>query len=83
MVERKLWSEYEKANEEMLPATSTRDAPWYVIPADDKWYARAAVADIISFNLTAMDLRYPVIDEEREALFKKLCKQLNSTDSSS
>ncbi len=76
--ERKLWREYAKAIEEMLPATSTNESPWYIIPADDKWYARAAVADIISFNLTAMDLRYPIVDKEREALFKNLTKQLQN-----
>ncbi len=38
LVERKLWSEYEAAYEAMLPATSTKNAPWFVIPADDKWY---------------------------------------------
>lgn len=74
--ERQLWREYQKAIEEMLPATSTKESPWYVIPADDKWYARAAVADIISSNLTAMDLRYPVIDKEKEVRFNELAQQL-------
>jgi len=76
--ERKLWPDYEAANEDMLPATSTKESPWYVIPADDKWYARAAVADIISSNLTKMDLRYPVVDKEREARFAELAKQLEN-----
>ncbi len=76
--ERKLWPDYEAAIEDMLPATSTKESPWYVIPADDKWYARAAVADIISSNLTKMDLRYPEVDKEREALFAKLAKQLEN-----
>ncbi len=76
--ERKLWGDYEKAIEEALPATSTKESPWYVIPADDKWYARAAVADIISSNLTSMDLRYPVVEPEREARFGELIKQLEN-----
>jgi PPK2 family polyphosphate:nucleotide phosphotransferase len=76
--ERKLWRKYEKAIEEMLPATSTKESPWYIIPADDKWYARAAVADIISSNLTSMDLRYPVVEKAREARFGELIKQLEN-----
>lgn len=76
--ERKLWRDYEKAIEDALPATSTKDSPWYIIPADDKWYARAAVADIISSNLTSMDLRYPVVEAEREAQFGELIKQLEN-----
>ncbi len=50
----------------MLAATSTKEAPWYIIPSDDKWYARAAVADIISTKLAQMDLQYPQVDTERE-----------------
>ncbi|MFN9916849.1 MAG: polyphosphate kinase 2 family protein, partial [Pirellulaceae bacterium] len=46
--ERKLWKKYEESAEAMMVATSTKHAPWYLIPADDKWYARAAIADIIS-----------------------------------
>jgi PPK2 family polyphosphate:nucleotide phosphotransferase len=76
--ERKLWKDYEKAIEDLLPATSTKESPWYLIPADDKWYARAAVADIISSNLTSMDLRYPVVEAEREARFGELIKQLEN-----
>ncbi|MDZ4850306.1 MAG: PPK2 family polyphosphate kinase [Pirellulaceae bacterium] len=74
--ERKLWPEYVKAVQEALPATSTKEAPWYIIPADDKWYARAAVADIISANLTAMNLRYPDVSPDQEVRFKELATQL-------
>ncbi len=76
--ERKLWKDYEKAIEEALPATSTKESPWYLIPADDKWYARAAVADIISSNLTSMDVQYPVVDAERASRFGELIKQLEN-----
>lgn len=62
----------------MLPETSTKTSPWYLIPADDKWYARAAIADIISSNLTSMDLRYPEVEKEREARFVELAKQLEN-----
>ena len=76
--ERKLWGKYEGAYEEMLAATSSKEAPWYIIPADDKWYARAAVADIISSKLTNMDLQYPKVDGEREKLFAKLIQDLET-----
>ncbi len=76
--ERKLWDKYEGAYEEMLAATSSKEAPWYIIPADDKWYARAAVADIISSKLTQMDLNYPEVDKEREKLFADLIQRLEA-----
>jgi PPK2 family polyphosphate:nucleotide phosphotransferase len=79
--ERKLWSEYKKAYEEMLSLTSTKSAPWFIIPADDKWYARAAVADIISAKLDELGLVYPKIDEKQKTLFAELCQQLKAEGS--
>lgn len=76
LVERKFWKDYEVAYEEMLSVTSTKEAPWHIIPADDKWYARAAVADIISSRLGELDLQYPKVDSDREKLFATLAKQL-------
>lgn len=67
--ERQYWDEYSAAYEDMLHATSTDWAPWYVIPADHKWVARTLVADIISTTIQSLDLRYPrVSDEQRAAL---------------
>ena len=74
--ERKLWEKYEEAAEDVLSATSSKSTPWYVIPADDKWYARAAVADIIANHLDSLDLAYPKISPEDEAKFEELAKQL-------
>jgi PPK2 family polyphosphate:nucleotide phosphotransferase len=62
--ERALFSKYEEAIDAMLPATSTKTAPWYVIPADDKWYTRAVVADIITQHLHKMDLKFPEVPAE-------------------
>jgi polyphosphate kinase 2 (PPK2 family) len=76
--ERHLWPEYKKAYEEMLAATSTKSAPWYVIPADNKWYARAAVADIICSRVESLGLAYPEITEEQRAQFAELAKQLEA-----
>ena len=59
VAERAHWDEYMQAYEDALIATSTEDAPWYVIPADHKWATRAIVADIITATLKSMDLSYP------------------------
>lgn len=62
--ERALWDDYMKAYEDVLSETSTVDAPWYVIPADKKWYTRLAVSQIISEKLESLKLEYPVLAKE-------------------
>jgi len=57
--QRAFWPRYMKAYEDMLNATSTPWAPWYVIPADHKWFAHVAIADIIVRTLESFKLRYP------------------------
>jgi PPK2 family polyphosphate:nucleotide phosphotransferase len=59
--QRGYWDRYVDAYERMLGATSTRWAPWYVIPSDHKWFTRIAVADILVAELKALDLRYPAL----------------------
>jgi PPK2 family polyphosphate:nucleotide phosphotransferase len=61
--ERACWDDYQKAFNEMLSATSTEWAPWYVIPADHKWFARIAAAAVIADTLMKIDPRYPELDE--------------------
>jgi Polyphosphate kinase 2 (PPK2) len=66
-----------KAYEEMLPANSQNNAPWFVIPADDKWFARVAIAAIIYKEFEKMKFSYPVIGKEgRDALQKAKQKLL-------
>ncbi|MBX7184128.1 MAG: polyphosphate kinase 2 family protein [Vicinamibacteria bacterium] len=65
--ERALWDEYQRAYEDMLGATSTTYAPWHIIPADHKWFARLAVADIIIDTLRSMKLHYPKLSKEARA----------------
>lgn len=65
--ERALWDDYQRAYEDMLGATSTTYAPWHIIPADHKWFARLAVADIIIDTLRSMKLHYPKISKETRA----------------
>ena len=62
--ERGHWNEYQKVFSEMLSKTSTAAAPWYVIPADRKWFARICAGAIIASALMDIDPRYPVLDEE-------------------
>ncbi len=49
--------------EDVFNRTSAKWAPWYIIPADNKWFARVAVADIIATKLKSLKLRYPVVSE--------------------
>jgi len=67
--ERAHWDEYQLAFSEMLGATSTEHAPWYVIPADHKWFMRVAVAAVLVNTLAELDPQFPTVDEQaREAL---------------
>lgn len=67
--ERDYWDDYQKAFEEMLSNTSTKDAPWYVVPADRKWFTRVIVSDIIVSKLESMNLSYPKLDgSQKDAL---------------
>jgi PPK2 family polyphosphate:nucleotide phosphotransferase len=63
--ERKYWDDYQKAFSEMLSATSTEWAPWYVIPADRKWFARICAAAVLAHTLIEIDPQYPTVNEDR------------------
>ena len=63
--ERTYWDDYQKAFSEMLSATSTSWAPWYVIPADRKWFARVAAAAVIAQALIDIDPQYPTVGEDK------------------
>ena len=65
LAEREYWQDYQKAYEEALSATSTRKAPWHVIPADRKYVARALVAEIVVTAINAMKLEYPKVSPEQ------------------
>lgn len=69
--ERAHWDDYMNAYEEMFNATSTEWAPWYIIPADHKWFTRTAVADIIVAKLKSLDLKYPELSAaHKQELFE-------------
>jgi PPK2 family polyphosphate:nucleotide phosphotransferase len=61
--ERDYWDDYMKAYEEMIQETATKDAPWYVVPADNKWFTRVVVASAVIETLASLDLAYPKVDE--------------------
>jgi PPK2 family polyphosphate:nucleotide phosphotransferase len=65
--ERAFWDDYQRAFSEMLSATSTEWAPWYVIPADHKWFARICASAILAHTLIEIDPRYPVVDDAKKA----------------
>jgi PPK2 family polyphosphate:nucleotide phosphotransferase len=69
VVERRFWKDYQRAYEDAIRATATKEAPWYVIPADHKWFTRLAVAAAIVDTLAQLELHYPVVDAaKRKAL---------------
>jgi PPK2 family polyphosphate:nucleotide phosphotransferase len=74
--ERRYWDKYMDAYEDTLRHTSTKWAPWYIIPADHKWFTRVAVADILLKTLTSLDLKYPTVSKERIAELQKAKNQL-------
>ena len=83
LAERALWDEYMEAYEEALAATSTEWAPWYVIPADHKWVARTAIADILTSAVQSLDLRYPAMSPEQQKLLAEARKRLEDENGSS
>lgn len=79
--ERKYWDDYMNAYEEMIRNTSTPDAPWYVVPADHKWFTHIAVSSAIIQTLEEMDLQLPKVDKVRRKQLEEARKALqNSSD---
>ena len=63
--ERQFWKQYMQAYEEMIQRTASKHAPWYVVPADNKWYTRMVVAAAIIEELWSLDLEFPKVDEAK------------------
>jgi PPK2 family polyphosphate:nucleotide phosphotransferase len=64
--ERGYWKDYQEAYEEMIQNTATKHAPWYVVPADNKWYTQLIVASAIITTLEELDLSFPDVDKEKK-----------------
>ena len=74
--ERRYWSDYMRAYEDMLNHTSTAWAPWYIVPADHKWFTRTVIADLIISKLKSLRLSYPTVSKEHKAELKKAKQML-------
>lgn len=77
--ERQCWDDYQEAYEDMIQNTATEHAPWYVVPADNKWFTRLVVSAVLVETLELLDLAYPTVDaakrKELEAAKKVLLKK--------
>lgn len=63
--ERRCWDDYQKAYEDMIANTATEHAPWYVVPADNKWFTRLVVSAVVVETLESLDLVYPKMEEAK------------------
>ncbi|MFZ4612660.1 MAG: PPK2 family polyphosphate kinase [Bacteroidia bacterium] len=73
---RSQWDLYMKAYEEAIQNTSQKKSPWYVIPADDKWYARSIIARVLKETLLQLNLQYPKLNSDSAALLEEAKKIL-------
>ncbi|HSZ60412.1 MAG TPA: polyphosphate kinase 2 family protein [Terriglobales bacterium] len=76
--EREYWDDYQQAYEEMIQHTASAHAPWYVVPADNKWFTRLVVAQAVVDALKDMDLKYPKVSREEKAALAKARQQLEN-----
>lgn len=87
MQERTYWDEYQRAFVDMIQNTSSKNAPWIIVPADNKWFARLVVLAAIVEKFTSLDLEYPEIDKAASASFpdikRKLEKELGKEEKDS
>jgi PPK2 family polyphosphate:nucleotide phosphotransferase len=78
--ERVLWNKYQAAYQEMVRHTSSHTAPWYVVPADHKWFARVVIGSAIVSALDGLDLKFPKVDAASLEEFKQVRKALENED---
>ena len=78
--ERAHWDDYMEAYEDTIRQTATADAPWYVVPADNKWFTRIVVAAAVIDTLDALDLSYPVVDEAARQQLQEAHRTLLAED---
>jgi PPK2 family polyphosphate:nucleotide phosphotransferase len=76
MAERGFWDAYQKAYEDMIRNTATEDSPWYVVPADNKWFSRVVVAAAVIHTLAGLNLCYPCVDKAKLAEIAEAKKAL-------
>ena len=76
--ERAHWEKYQECYEEAISKTFQEQAPWFVIPADNKWFARVAAIQIIIEAMEKMDLKFPTLSEKQTALLEESKKELEN-----
>ena len=76
--ERQFWDEYQDAYEDMIRHTSSARAPWYVVPADNKWFTRLVVSHAVADALKVMKLKYPKVSGEEKAALAEARRQLEN-----
>jgi PPK2 family polyphosphate:nucleotide phosphotransferase len=79
MAERAFWGEYQKAYEDMIRNTATKESPWYVVPADNKWFSRVVVAAAVVDTMAGLDLAYPKVDKAKLAEIAEARKALQNS----
>ena len=79
MAERSFWNEYQKAYEDMIRNTATKESPWYVVPADNKWFSRVVVAAAAVTAMANLDLAYPRVDKAKLAEIAEARKALSNS----
>jgi len=80
VTERALWNKYQAAYQEMVRHTSSHVAPWYVVPADHKWFARVVIGSAIVSALDGLDLKFPKVDATSLEEFKQVRRALENED---
>ena len=75
---RQRWDDYQDAYQDLITATATKDAPWYVVPADNKWFSRAVVAAAIIDALESLDLAYPTVNDAQKARLAEARRELDA-----
>jgi len=76
--EREHWDDYMEAYEDMIQNTATKNAPWYVVPADNKWFTRVVVAAAVIEALSSLNLHYPEVNDEKLKELARAKRALNS-----
>ena len=74
--ERQCWDDYQQAYEDAIRHTASEHAPWYVVPADQKWFSRLVVAQVLVDELKKMDLKYPKVSGEQKKALEEARQQL-------
>ena len=74
--ERAFWDDYQDAYEDMIRNTATERAPWYVVPADNKWFTRLVISTVVVDTLESLHLSYPKVDDEKRKQLEAAKKQL-------